>query len=125
MPGYGDTIAKGVRSADPTLPPSNPDFPFSFLPSSIFPKTNYVEHASPGLQQFKLTHFGHDMVVLHEHDMRKSAGAFSILLSETKRTAFMKDLSHLIAGIDFTIIACVIRKERLRQQYSSPNTVHQ
>jgi len=70
-----------------------------------------------GSQQLKFKYFGHDMVVLHEHEIRKRKGAFRILMNRAIREPFMADLSTLVEEAPFTIISVVIRKYEFLQQH--------
>ena len=56
------------------------------------------------VQEFKFTHFGHDIVVLHERDIRKQKPPFVFLNNREKRDAFMNGLNRLIDEADFTIV---------------------
>jgi hypothetical protein len=68
----------------------------------------------------KFRHFGHDMVVLHERDIRKATGSFRFLVDAGKRAAFLQDLNRLIMEAPFALIASVILKHKLRARYVDP-----
>lgn len=72
------------------------------------------------LAAFKLKYFGHDAVVMHERDIRKSIGPFRILLDAQVRDAFMADLSLIVERTSFSIVAIAIRKEDHIRRYSYP-----
>ena len=74
----------------------------------------------PKVQAFKFAHFGHDIVVLHEHDIRKQKTPFVFLKNLQNRTAFMDGLNQLIKKADFTIAATVIHKQRHAGTYVKP-----
>jgi hypothetical protein len=76
---------------------------------------------TPALQRFKLKHFGHDNVILHERDIRKHQGPFAFLKSKEKKQAFMGELTAIIDAMPFTLICSVIRKEQLRAKYVAPD----
>ena len=54
------------------------------------------------------------MVVLHEHEIRKTEGAFKFLFNKDRRDEFMSDLSAIIEAAEFTLVASVIRKDQLK-----------
>ena len=54
------------------------------------------------------------MVVLHEHEIRKTEGAFKFLFNKERRDEFMSDLSAIIEDAEFTLVASVIRKDQLK-----------
>lgn len=60
-------------------------------------------------------------MVLHESEIRKSKGPFSLLLNPTKRASFFTDLNALMVLAPVTIIAVVIRKQHLADRYARPN----
>lgn len=68
----------------------------------------------------KFSLFGHDMVVLHEMDIRRKKGAFATLGKEA-REQFMTDLTAVIDAADFTLIAVVIDKAAHARRYARPD----
>ncbi len=71
----------------------------------------------------KFTTFGHDMVILHEQDIRKKTGAFHQMNKE-KREIFFGDLNSLIALADFTLLATVIDKYKLARELTKDTHVY-
>ena len=51
------------------------------------------------------------MVIMHERDIRKAIGPFSILTDKTIRNEFMTEVSALMRKMDFGIIKHIILKE--------------
>ena len=86
-------------------------YPMFVLAFCVFNKREYTTVITPTLQEFKFRYFGHDMVVLHEHEIRKPKGPFTILFDADIRERFMTDLNTIIAGADFKIVATSIRKD--------------
>lgn len=120
MPEHSDYIVYVDESGDHGLLSIDPQYPVFVLAFCIFHKEEYRTLASPALQALKFRHFGHDMVVLHEHEIRKASGPFRFLVDAPRRERFMEDLNALVASIPLTLIASVIQKERLRKRYASP-----
>jgi hypothetical protein len=79
-----------------------------------------VETVCPLLQRFKLRWWPHDAVVLHSLKIRRQERPFVFLKSLDKRERFMADLTDTLSRCPFTLIAGVINKMRLRQQYARP-----
>jgi hypothetical protein len=78
----------------------------------------------PALHKLKFNHFGHDLVVLHEHEIRKEKGAFKFA-NRTEKEGFISQLHRIIEASNFILISCVIRKEQLRKQGGvPPNPYH-
>ncbi len=107
------------ESGDHSLVSINPEWPLFVLSFCIFPVQSYIETVTPAIRRLKFAAFGHDLVVLHEHDIRKRKGAFA-RLGEEAREAFMERLTDIIAATDMTMIAVVIDKLKHRQKYVTP-----
>lgn len=119
---FSDYIVYVDESGDHGLENIDLDYPVFVLAFCIFEKGHYHQHCSPALQRFKFKHFGHDMVVLHEREIRQATGPFKILVNRDVREQFMRDLSELVAAARFTVIASAIRKLDLRRQYVRPTS---
>ncbi|MCY3003638.1 MAG: DUF3800 domain-containing protein [Planctomycetota bacterium] len=117
---FGDFLVFVDESGDHGLENCDPRYPVFVLAFCILRKTDYAERICPSIVRFKLRHFGHDLVVLHEHEIVKSKGAFNILLNEVRRREFMTELTELIEHAPMEIVAVVIRKDRLRSRFSAP-----
>jgi hypothetical protein len=85
----------------------------------IIEKSVYINQATPFIRQLKMDTFGHDLVILHERDIRKRKGAFRLMDKEA-REELMQEMGEIIKKIDFTMIAAIIQKDRLRTQYTTP-----
>lgn len=117
---YSDYVIYVDESGDHSLDPIDRDYPVFVLDFCIFRKDHYANVVAPKVQAFKFAHFGHDIVVLHEHEIRKQKPPFVFLQNQQKRAVFMDGLNQLIERADFTIVAAAIHKERLARQYTHP-----
>jgi hypothetical protein len=117
---YSDYIVFVDESGDHSLQSIDPQFPVFVLTFCIFRKRDYIGRVVPLVQLFKFKHFGHDSVVLHEHEIRRQTPPFVFLKSERKRAVFMEDLNHIMAQTPMTIVAAIIHKSRLVQRYTQP-----
>ncbi len=120
MPEFSDFIVFADESGDHGLVSIDREYPVFVLGFCLFNKEAYVTRAVPEVLRFKFKHFGHDQVILHELDIRRSRGAFSILQNRERRGPFYDDLNALMAGAPMTIIASVIDKERHLMRYQAP-----
>ena len=77
---FSDYIVFVDESGDHNLAQIDPQFPVFVLLFAVMSKTDYVERICPTLQRFKFDYWGHDEVVLHEHEIRKPSGDFLFLL---------------------------------------------
>jgi len=118
---YSDYIIYADESGDHSLTSVDQQYPLFVLAVCIVSKRDYAELITPAVQELKFDFFGHDMVVLHEADIRKAREEFRVLLNANVRERFMTRLGALIEASPFTIISTVISKERLRQQYAVPD----
>lgn len=114
-----DYIVYVDESGDHSLDSINPDWPVFVLCFCIFPVNVYIDQVTPAIRRLKFDTFGHDMVVLHEHDIRKKKGAFSHLNQEA-REHFLGRLTDLIDATDMTVVAVVIDKVKHKERYLQP-----
>ena len=114
-----DYIVFVDESGDHSLEAINPEWPLFVLFLCIFPVAAYVGQVTPEICRLKFETFGHDLVILHEHDIRKKKGAFAQLNKEA-RDAFLIRLTDIIAATDMTMIAVAIDKLKHRAKYSMP-----
>lgn len=106
----GEFVVYVDESGDHGLQSVDADFPVFVLAFCIFTIEDYVERVVPAVQRLKFKHFGHDMVVLHERDIRKARPPFDILLAAPRRARFIGELSEIVAHAPMTIVAAVIDK---------------
>jgi len=70
-------------------------------------------------REFKRTWFGDESVILHTADIVRRKGAFEILRDHEKRQRFYTTLNAMIREIDFSVVACVIKKIDHRNKYGA------
>ncbi len=117
MANFSDYIVYVDESGDHGLKSINRDFPVFALSFCLVRKDEYLERIVPDVQELKF--WGHDMVVLHENEIRKPPrdGSFTWLRTDRqKREEFRKDLNELISRIPFAIFAVIIRKRELENE---------
>lgn len=107
------------ESGDHSLESINPEWPVFVLCFCVFRIDEYVDRVTPAIRRLKCRTFGHDLVILHEHDIRKKKGAFSQLNQEA-REAFLAELTAIIDATEVTVIAVVIDKLRHKAKYQQP-----
>lgn len=114
---FSNYIVYVDESGDPNLEKINPHFPVFVLSFCVFEKESYAKKVIPALSCLKFKHFGHDMVVLHERDIRKQTGAFKGLRHQDE---FLNELTGIIDSTSMKIIGVVINKAGLKKKYSTP-----
>ena len=120
MTDFSDYIVYVDESGDHNLVSIDRNFPVFALSFCIFAKEEYTNCVVPETQKFKFRYWGHDAVVLHEREIRKSIGDFAFLSVHPSRKQFITDLNNLIAGVSFNVIGAVIQKNDLIDRNENP-----
>ena len=122
---FSDYIVYVDESGDHGLVSIDPEYPVFVLIFCIFQKQEYIDRIISALARFKMKYWGHDEIVLHEHEIRKPKNEFTILFERATREAFISELTRLIDSAPFTIIASVIDKNKLASQYIRPENPYE
>ncbi len=121
MTEFSDYIVYVDESGDHGLKNIDRQFPVFALAFCVVSKAEYPTTIVPAIQEFKFKYWGHDMVVLHENEIRKEKGDFAFLMtSRDLRNGLLSDLSDIMEAAPIRIIASVIDKLRLRDRYANP-----
>ncbi|MDJ0626439.1 MAG: DUF3800 domain-containing protein [Candidatus Caenarcaniphilales bacterium] len=121
MDNYSDYIIYVDESGDHNLLKVDSKYPVFVLVFCIFEKSHYADKVTPDMQKLKFKHFGHDLVVMHEREIRKNQGCFDFLMKEDLRIEFMDGINRVIEESDMTIISSIIDKTELKAQYTEPD----
>lgn len=81
MPQFSDFMVYVDESGDHSLTSIDKSYPIFALAFCVFYKSHYLNKVVPKVQRLKFDTFGHDFVVLHEHEIRKEKGDFNILIA--------------------------------------------
>lgn len=122
--GFSDFIVYVDESGDHNLASIDKDYPIFVLAFCIFYKNHYSNIVVPKLQQLKFEYFGHDLVILHEHEIRKEKGDFNIFKAKEEREEFINALNNIIENSNFVLASCVIEKEKIKDSDSLSNPYH-
>jgi len=121
---FSNFIVYVDESGDHGIQRVDQNYPVFVLAFCVFYKNHYCEKVVPMLEKLKFNHFGHDLVVLHEHEIRKETGNFRFQSRQCKNE-FINQLSYIIEASNFVLISCVIDKLRLRWRNElTPNPYH-
>ena len=122
---FSDYVVYVDESGDHSLASINPEFPVFVLALCVIHKRHYAEKIIPAVEKLKFNYFGHDSVVLHEHDIRKQKGDFAFLSHLPTRLEFVRQLSSIMDVSNFILIACVVDKARMsKSEGASTNPYH-
>lgn len=123
---FSDFIVFADESGDHGMDRIDVDFPMFALSFCMIEKAAYVGSVVPAFQQFKFDFWGHDGVVLHEHEIRKRKGPFTLLLTNPDlRAKFYERLNSLMADTPMSIVASVINKVKLKARYVRPSNPYE
>lgn len=117
---FSDHLVFVDESGDHGLEKVSPDYPVFVLLFAIFRKDDYIQRVCREVQQLKIRFWGHDEVVLHEHELRKPIGHFQILLQREIRERFHAELTALMVSLPMTVVAVVIDKPAFMARYHEP-----
>lgn len=117
---FSDYIVFVDESGDHGMTSIDPNYPVFVLAFCVFAKDEYARQVAPAVLRFKFEHFGHDQVILHEREIRKSLASFGFLVDAARRERFLGGLNELVRAAPFTLVASAIRKERHRERYALP-----
>jgi hypothetical protein len=81
---HSDYIVYVDESGDHSTTHIDEGYPVFVLSFCVFQKENYAQIVTPAMRMLKFATFGHDMVILHEHDIRKGYGAFNFLKKDQR-----------------------------------------
>lgn len=117
---WSDYLVFVDESGDHGLEKIDPQYPVFVLLFCLVEKGTYASTLCTELQRFKYEFFGRDTVILHEYDIRKAYGPFSILQNASVRDRFMSGITTMLTAAPITLFASVIHKERLKGRYAAP-----
>lgn len=120
VPGPSDFIVYVDESGDHSLERIDDAYPVFVLAFCIFYKHNYVDKVVSAVERLKFKTFGHDIVILHEREIRKETGIFKFR-HRLEKEQFLRDLTGIIADSNFILVSCVIDKRRLRVEAGDAN----
>lgn len=109
------------ESGDHSLTSIDENFPVFALSLCGFKKSSYCSQIVPRFQQIKFHYFGHDAVILHEHEIRKQKGDFRLFAEQRLRESFVRDVSECLEASPFRMAGCVILKSELKLDFFPDN----
>lgn len=117
---FSDFVVYADESGDHSLVSIDAEYPIFVLSFCVFRKVDYASQVVPRLSELKFKTFGHDIVVLHENDIRNKRGPFS-QMSREPREEFMGQLATIIKNAPMTLFAVIIDKRKLKSSYAQPS----
>ena len=105
------------ESGDHTLEAVDKDFPLFALAMFICDDTVYNKKIVPEVSRLKTDFFGHEAIILHSREIRKTMGDFRILTNPQKRQEFYARINTIMGEFDYSLIASVIQKQVHKDRY--------
>jgi hypothetical protein len=99
------------ESGDHSLSVIDPQYPVFVLGGVIVDAGYAATEMQAAVRRFKLEAFGRTDVTLHTADIVRQHGAFAVLVDPERRRMFRDRLNALMGQLDYTVIACAIRKD--------------
>jgi len=108
------------ESGDHSLVKIDKQFPVFCLAGCIFDEFDYQQNSKAKIDALKIRYFNKADIILHSREIRKCEKPFNILLNKSTKQSFYTDLNNLMSELNYTILASVILKENLKNQYHDP-----
>jgi hypothetical protein len=109
------------ESGDHNLEKIDMSYPVFVLAGCIFEKEYYEKSVIPNFNQLKQDFFGGNDIVFHTAEMIRPAKSkekrFIKLIDEKFRKSFYGSLNALLEKTCFSIVACVIKKQKHMEKY--------
>lgn len=100
------------ESGDHSLEKIDENYPVFVLAFCAFYQGNYMRNVVSAVEKLKFDKFGHDIVILHERDIRKEHGLFKFK-DRADKFDFIDRLTEVIEESNFILLACVIDKRKI------------
>lgn len=105
------------ESGDHSLTCIDADYPVFVLGGILVAGDSALEDIERAVAAFKRDFFGDAGIVLHTADITRNRRGFESLADPVIRDRFHRRLNTLIASLDFSVVACVIRKQALLERH--------
>lgn len=105
------------ESGDHNLSVIDPQYPVFVLGGIIMDKEYAEGPLTEALNEFKHELFGSSDIILHTADIARNRNGFEPLIERDFRNRFYNRLNNLMRNLPYTVVACVIRKDRHLGRY--------
>jgi hypothetical protein len=118
---YSKFVVYVDESGDHGMQNLDAGYPVFVLAFCVFNKRHYTRKVVADVEDLKFKYFGHDLIVLHEHEIRKEKGDFKRFHNRRLKSQFMSDLTDVIEASNFILISCIIDKHNLKLKQANPS----
>jgi hypothetical protein len=105
------------ESGDHSLSKIDLQHPLFVLCGVIMDEDYHNRAATDALNQFKEELFGRRDIILHTADFSRNKEGFEAMAVHDFRVKFFEKLQTSIMGLDFKVVACVVRKQEHLKRY--------
>lgn len=105
------------ESGDHNLAVIDPQYPLFVLGGIIVEKEYAEGEMTEAIQAFKRKLFGRDDLILHTADITRNRNGFERMKETAFRELFFAELNELVRSLQFTVVACVVRKDEHLTRY--------
>lgn len=105
------------ESGDHNLAVIDRSYPLFVLGGVIIDQHYAAGPLEDAFRAFKRRLFGRDNLILHTADITRNRNGFERLKERAFREHFYQELNALLRGVEFRVVACVIRKDDHLQRY--------
>lgn len=125
--GFYDILKKNMKkilvfldeSGDHSLEKIDPDYPVFALAGVIIKPESYLTIVNR-FNKLKLLYFSHEGLILHSREIADRSGDFVFLNDKRTRKHFLSNISDAVSRSNFGLVAAVILKQALKEQYLQP-----
>lgn len=107
------------ESGDHSLDKIDPSYPMFVLGGVIVERTYARTVIDPRLRDLKDAFFGRDDIILHTADLVRAKNGFEALKDSALRAAFYDALNAMMRELEYTVVACAIKKDEHLAQYGA------
>jgi hypothetical protein len=105
------------ESGDHNLSVIDPQYPMFVLGGVILDKAYAEGPLAVALDEFKREMFGNANIILHTADITRNRNGFESLIKADIRARFYDGLNSLMRRLDYSVVACAIRKDEHLSRY--------
>lgn len=105
------------ESGDHNLAVIDPSYPLFVLGGVVMDQRYAEGPLEDALRDFKRRLFGREDLILHTADITRNRNGFERLKEPAFRERFYRELNALLRGLEFKVVACVIRKQEHLSRY--------
>ena len=105
------------ESGDHNLSVIDPQYPIFVLGGVIVDKEYADGSLVEALNEFKNRIFGHSDLILHTADITRNRNGFEAMKDSVFRARFFSELNKLMRNLEYSVVACVIRKDEYLSRY--------